>query len=422
MLASHNWAAGYSHDKDLIAALRDNGRIPREDRDPTWNTLLSTWDLGVRGNIRASTGELWEHVTDHYLNDSNGRYAFHLAEYFPTSGNIRQDCFVFRSFQAGTLEAITNLGARESELGAVPMAVEQCDKLRVGCISTVAVIEWPKTETPKGICLHFNGIAGRSPEKELIETFLHKDWIVCSISQPSDEDLNAQDGLGVHSFNYMLQDWLALNDKQKEARARAGLGPVSGQELASRVDRYFSEYGAVSEAALSVIRLDPRTTNLPVVVVGLSGGALAVPGVCAFSNVKPSAAVICLGGGSLLDIAIDSPLMSGKIDNFISTLQKEHKMDQLKAEYLAHTSWDPLIACRHLPALPILRVEAFSDGIIPARDSKRLAEQMSVSERLGLIGGHFTSYLFQPLWVGRVEEWAESKVQGEAAVTYLRPH
>lgn len=208
--------------------------------------------------------------------------------------------------------------------------------------------------------------------------------------------------------------WLALKTEDQ-------VEPVAGR-TAELVDRTIAENAYAAEAALEYLRRErPEIPQSPLVVVGMSAGALAAPAVAARLAARVSAVVLVAGGADLFDIAQHSSLkrvgITFRTDE--QTPAPESLMPALHAAYLRRTRLDPWAVAPSLARTPVLTIFARGDGIVPTSNGDLLWERLGRPDRttfrLGYTEPHYELFYCLSRHAGEIARWIDVKSRDPGA-------
>jgi pimeloyl-ACP methyl ester carboxylesterase len=198
-----------------------------------------------------------------------------------------------------------------------------------------------------------------------------------------------------------------------------------GNEVASRIahtaDQRVAECAYATDAALDhVFAQREDMQGKPVVLLGMSGGAMALPSVYAYTPERFDAAVLIAGGANFLKIMIESNYKSW-IDAILVDFDPSSDklgqpapgvLDTLASLYLEHAKLDayhsaPLLRENQLPTLVL---HAKSDKAVPASSGDLLYERLGRPERWAYPFGHEIIFATLPTQIPKIETWVREQL------------
>ena len=200
---------------------------------------------------------------------------------------------------------------------------------------------------------------------------------------------------------------------------------VDGEEakVAGQIARMFDTRAAEAAyaASASVRFVHERYSDeadKPVVLLGMSGGAMVLPTVYAFDPSLYNAGVLIAGGGNFLEINIrsnyskwiDSIDLDG--DPSDPEIQEPDKaqLQELARLYMTMSKLDSLHTAELMRGVPMLMLHAGSDKAVPASTGDALYEALGKPERWVYPVGHELIFAGLPLQVPKIERWIRSQV------------
>lgn len=251
-----------------------------------------------------------------------------------------------------------------------------------------------------GVLLHMPGLNSLQYEQPVLDTLSGRGWTIVRVSTPS---------------LWWLQDTrIAVSDEGE-------IGPAAGR-VARLVDDLLAEPAYAAEATLEYLdQTRPDLAGKPLVLLGMSAGALMMPTVAARISDRVSAMVLVGGGANLLDISQRSELTDGGLKLTLAPeMDRRKTLAALSAAYLEQSRLDPYHAAAAVRDVPTLLVLAGMDTIVPADSGRLLWERLGRPERYTFSMGHalmFWSLSSQTqrivTWVDRVADpkpkWPNSK-------------
>lgn len=192
----------------------------------------------------------------------------------------------------------------------------------------------------------------------------------------------------------------------------AGLAAIA-KELDDRVAEYAY---AVREAWRHAVDSREDLRALPRGVVGMSGGAIALPTVVALEPEKYSAAVLIAGGCNGFEVA-DRSNYADMLDAVRIEWKGEATFTFKAASYqayLKHTTLDGYHTSRALAGKKVLMIHATKDEAVPSRLGQLLWERLGKPERWVYPMGHEGVFAMQMLQNGRTADWVAGTLGARA--------
>lgn len=195
-----------------------------------------------------------------------------------------------------------------------------------------------------------------------------------------------------------------------------------------------AEAAYASDAAVHhAYELDPRLADVPLVCIGMSGGAMAMPTIIAREHELYDAVVLIGGGADFLAInersnyagfidaihldwdAADHP---GKSEDDIDTdalrPPTESELTRLSELYIERAPLDAYHTAAALEGKPVLMLHAERDRAVPADLGDLLWQRLGKPERWQYPFGHELLFAALPTQLGRVFEWLDTNVLAES--------
>ncbi len=229
------------------------------------------------------------------------------------------------------------------------------------------------------------------------------------------------------------QDYGVLRMRSHPSRftQHAMMNVVSGNEksvarkAAAINDERVAEGAYATKAALDyVMNLRPGLQDKPIVLVGMSGGAMMLPTVYAYSPEAYDGAVLIAGGADFLMIAIESNYKAW-IDAMVFDFKagnKEPRLDTdlgkptdeqletLSASYLKKSKLDAYHTATEMTDIPVLMLHASADKAVPSSSGQLLYQQLGQPERWSYPIGHELIFAGLPTQVTRIDKWITKHV------------
>ncbi len=189
----------------------------------------------------------------------------------------------------------------------------------------------------------------------------------------------------------------------------SGAARIFAEEL---TDRAAECAYAASAAVEHAHTLRPELAGRPTVLLGMSGGAIALPTVHAYDPDAYDATVLIAGGVNFLGINLGSNYASfidavhaqwGDLDDPRDPTHDEQR--ELAAAYLEHAELDGYHLAAQLAGKPALIIHGSSDRAVPAVFGDLLWERAGKPERWVFPVGHELVFLALPTQAGRLHRW-----------------
>ena len=168
----------------------------------------------------------------------------------------------------------------------------------------------------------------------------------------------------------------------------------------------------------------PGLEEKPVILMGMSGGAMMLPTVYAYSPKTYSGAVLIAGGADFLTIAIESNYKSW-IDAIVFDFKEDtdrprlttdmgeptdEQLATLSQAYLLSSKLDAYHTATEMGEVPVLMLHASVDRAVPASTGELLYQQLGQPERWSYPIGHELIFAGLPMQVVRINKWITEHV------------
>lgn len=203
----------------------------------------------------------------------------------------------------------------------------------------------------------------------------------------------------------------------------ASTGPEGAAEaLADQLDDRAAECAYATEAAVRYARDQrPELAGKPTVLIGMSGGAIALPTVHAWNPDLYDGAVIIAGGVNFLRINLESNY-ADFIDAIhvswmtpTNEIQKSaptrDQVDKLCNAYLVDAPLDGWFLADKLVGKPVLMIHGSADRAVPAHLGEELWKRAGEPERWTLPVGHELVFLALPAQARNISKWLAEHVE-----------
>jgi len=201
-----------------------------------------------------------------------------------------------------------------------------------------------------------------------------------------------------------------------EERAAAG-------QLAQIYDQRTAECAYAADAGLDhVFARRPALAEKPVVLVGMSGGAMVLPTVYAYAPERYDAAVLIAGGLNFLKISalsnyadwIDAIVLDWDPSDPDSKVQPTpERLDRLSNAYLAASRLDAAHTAGELADVPVLMLHATKDKAVPSETGDALWRLLGTPERWVFPVGHEIIFVMLPTQGQRLTDWIDNATGAE---------
>lgn len=192
------------------------------------------------------------------------------------------------------------------------------------------------------------------------------------------------------------------------------------QRVADAADQRIAETAYAVAAALDHSFAQNRALDdHPVVLLGMSGGAMALPSVYAHDPDRYDAAVLIAGGANFLRIMIESNYRDWidavlvDFDPLSDDLGEPEPgvVDALAERYLELANLDAYHTAPQMQALPVLILHATNDRAVPASTGDLLYERLGRPERWTYPMGHELIFAALPTQIPRIDKWLSTQLQ-----------
>lgn len=307
-----------------------------------------------------------------------------------------REWLVFQTY-LGWYETTLALPTQQAAKRAGPAQRAHADagtSMRLVEISETSFAIYEPKSTPRGLVVQLTNLAGNTDwERAITEEFRLRGWAVLSTFVP--------DG-------WALDECLELDAKDDPA--------TLGVRLAAAIDDRFAEWAYGVEAVLEYMRTAyPEIPQSPLVAVGSSAGAIAVPAVAARLSQPFEATVVVGGGVNALSILRNTTLAATPLrlcwddDRRPSDAQWE----AIERVYLEHSQLDGLKTATYLRDHPVLILQGAHDRIVDAACGDALWEVLGRPERWSYQAGHLGLFFFWlPMETAKIADWVDANVGG----------
>jgi hypothetical protein len=244
---------------------------------------------------------------------------------------------------------------------------------------------WEKGKQPRGLAIILCGLGGLSYSSDTLgRTLIRDGWAVAFVFTV----LNIPD----YKLNVKLEG---------ENIAAAAI-----EVFENKFCQVITGTKAIKEQMNKFL---PSLQNAPLVLVGISAGALNVPAVYDELKDEIDAVVLVAGGANMFEIVQD-----GVFTNWKFTDEKEDRftaseLQEIEAEYLAIPSRDPYFLAQALPLNNTLIIHAKWDAVVPAKNGDLLWERAGKPERWIYPSGHLGLFASFAWHAEDIAKWLDAK-------------
>lgn len=202
-----------------------------------------------------------------------------------------------------------------------------------------------------------------------------------------------------------------------------GQEAAAGERLARIYDQRTAECAYAADAGLDrVFAQRPALADKPVVLVGMSGGAMVLPTVYAYAPGRYDAAVLIAGGVNFLKISalsnyadwIDAIVIDWDPDNPDSNGRPTpERLNRLSDAYLASSRLDATHTAGELADIPVLMLHATNDKAVPSAQGEALWRLLGTPERWVFPVGHELIFVMLPTQGERLTAWIDQAIGAE---------
>ena len=262
----------------------------------------------------------------------------------------------------------------------------------------------------RGLAIYLSGVAGVSdPERKLLRRLTSRGWRVMAVTPSSDLFMPAGYALGLDN----------------EAIDR------TAQSIAASIDNHLAERVYAVQAGLEHLAAEDGDETIhrdePMVLIGASAGAIALPAIAAGLPRRPDAAVLIAGGAPFFRIIRESPVardqfvflrldrgaapmsIGGK-NHYPTRALTEAEWAELEERALRHSRLDPHRLAPLLRDVPVLQLHARFDAIVPSETGDVLYERLGRPERWTYAAGHIGLFFMLHFEAGRIVRWIEARL------------
>lgn len=190
----------------------------------------------------------------------------------------------------------------------------------------------------------------------------------------------------------------------------------AAERIASLMDERVAGCARAVRAMMTRVEADHQGwADLPCAMIGMSGGAMTLPGVVALEPERYDAAVLIAGGANLLAISIESNY-AGMIDAFQLVWPGVEPGDAPKGDgwaafnraYLKRAALDSYHTAATLKGKPVLIIHGGADRAVPAYLGDLLWERLGKPERWASGATHEIVFAMLPSSMPQLQDWLDA--------------
>jgi hypothetical protein len=178
----------------------------------------------------------------------------------------------------------------------------------------------------------------------------------------------------------------------------------TAQEIVNLFDKKYCQVITATKSIQQIVKQKlPQIRSLPLVLLGISAGALNTPAVYHELRSEVDAVVLIAGGANMFEIVQEGAFTRWNFSKKMSTPYTDD------AEYLALPSRDPYYLAPELPENTLL-VHAKWDKVVPAKNGDLLWQRAGQPERWIFSGGHLGLFMTFDWCADDIVAWIDTKV------------
>lgn len=199
-----------------------------------------------------------------------------------------------------------------------------------------------------------------------------------------------------------------------------GAEAQAGATLARIYDERTAETAYAVDAGLThALSLRPGLADRPVVLVGMSGGAMVLPSVYAYAPQRYDAAVLIAGGVNFLRISalsnyaewIDAVVLDWDAEDPASPGRATpERLERLSSAYLASSKLDSTHTAAAMADIPVLMLHSTRDRAVPSDLGEAMWRLLGTPERWVFPVGHEMIFLMLPTQAERLTAWIRGAI------------
>ena len=188
----------------------------------------------------------------------------------------------------------------------------------------------------------------------------------------------------------------------------------SENPIASAIELFDTKFCQVVAATKAIrTRMEqqlPSLQSAPLVLIGISAGALNTPAVYHELYEEVDAVVLVAGGANMFDIVQDGAFTNWKFTDSDGNKFSRQQLQTMNDEYLGTPSRDPFFLAPELPHDKTLIIHAKWDAVVPAKNGEILWERAGKPERWMFPSGHLGLFMTFDWHTADITTWLDSKL------------
>jgi hypothetical protein len=190
---------------------------------------------------------------------------------------------------------------------------------------------------------------------------------------------------------------------------------LEGSNLAkAAIDVFNTKYCQVITATKAIqTRMEKQLPSLkhsPLVLIGISAGALNTPAIYNDMQGAVDAVVLIAGGANMFEIVQEGAFTNWKFTDDEENRFTASELQLIESEYLSIPSRDPYFLAPRLPHNKTLIVHAKWDAVVPAKNGDLLWERAGKPERWIYPSGHLGLFATFDWHAEDIVQWLDSKI------------
>ena len=265
---------------------------------------------------------------------------------------------------------------------------------------TLFTIFIPTDRPPRGTALVLSGLDAGHNTKRLVNELTEDGWAVVQIYNLV--------------FEFNLDNAIPFTDTSSPEKL--------GADIAQLFESRHCTTAGAADTTLAILAEElPSVAGKPLVLVGLSAGALYAPGLAATLPQPPDATVLVTGGASVLRVLQGTSLATWHGEARKTKRFLDDNIDAIDAAFLAASPRDPHNTAPLLDRKRTLIIHARNDGFVPHETGDTLWERAGRPERWIFPGGHAGFYLTFNWHADDIAEWIDQATRGPTEAVRSSP-